>query len=524
MFDSSVRVYDGRGEYGTYLHSTWIPWSDRETHLSTWLWVGSANDPAGAVQSAAQEVGTHTQVVLTTPELHKRIADLRASAGTERGQERRLTLWHAALAARLEANSELQQASLAALGRLPDTWALHTAGDFGLGLQRLEGGLAVVSLFDLQAARELLALRTPPLFTLHLRSASGNQETVIAADVGWKQARIDQVGDRLTLRWAEPTDTRLHGIVVIAHATPDAKAHAWRWSLRVENHGNTWGVMRVAFPQVALAAPGDHPTALYPLGPGQVNRTLWDYPFSRQSVYPTGWCTMQFMAVYGDGPQSSGLYFGMHDPWGGTKEIGMESDPTARSVRLRYDIPAPNMGQPGNGFLLDGQAVWQLLRGDWFDAALIYKTWARQEARWWPTLTTDGRADTPLWMRELCVWANAGGFPNECAPAVKQMASTLGVPLGFHWYNWHAIPFDNDYPHYFPTKPGVAESVKDLQASNVYVMPYINGRLWDTRDHGIEEKPLPGSPDLLRRNRRMESRSSRPTVARRRTVARCAWQ
>ena len=56
-----------------------------------------------------------------------------------------------------------------------------------------------------------------------------------------------------------------------------------------------------------------------------------------------------------------------------------------------------------------------------------------------------------------------------------------------HWYNWHQIPFDNDYPHYFPTKPGFAEGVRALQSSGTFVMPYINGRLWDTRDRGTED-------------------------------------
>ncbi|MCL5995445.1 MAG: DUF6259 domain-containing protein, partial [Chloroflexi bacterium] len=49
------------------------------------------------------------------------------------------------------------------------------------------------------------------------------------------------------------------------------------------------------------------------------------------------------------------------------------------------------------------------------------------------------------------------------------------------------IPFDNDYPHYFPTKPGFTEAVHELQQAGVYIMPYINGRLWDTRDRGAED-------------------------------------
>jgi hypothetical protein len=80
-----------------------------------------------------------------------------------------------------------------------------------------------------------------------------------------------------------------------------------------------------------------------------------------------------------------------------------------------------------------------------------------------------------------------GGAASECVPRVKDFAQELGVPVGFHWYNWHQIPFDNDYPHYFPPKDGFAEGVAQLRQANVYPMPYINGRLWDTHDRQSED-------------------------------------
>ena len=145
------------------------------------------------------------------------------------------------------------------------------------------------------------------------------------------------------------------------------------------------------------------------------------------------------------------------------------------------------MGRAKNDFVLSGEAVWQLLRGDWYDAAQIYKAWARQEAKWWPRQTAAGRSDTPLWMRELNVWAQTGGTSEQCVTNVANFQQFLGVPVGFHWYDWHQIPGDNDYPHYFPAKPNFAAGVRELQRSNVFVMPYINGRLWDTHDQGTND-------------------------------------
>ena len=66
--------------------------------------------------------------------------------------------------------------------------------------------------------------------------------------------------------------------------------------------------------------------------------------------------------------------------------------------------------------------MWQLLHGDWFDAAVIYRDWVRRCARWYPRLGPEGRGDTPLWMRELSAWAQTGGEPAEC------VARGQGVP------------------------------------------------------------------------------------------------
>jgi hypothetical protein len=195
---------------------------------------------------------------------------------------------------------------------------------------------------------------------------------------------------------------------------------------------------------------------------------------------------MQFLAAYREDRQS-GLYLAVHDPWGSTKDLQCESHPQDGTVTLRYEHPVPEMGLPENRFELSGSAVWQLLRGDWFDAAVTYRDWVRREARWYPQLTAEGRSDSPLWLRELSAWGLGGGPPSSCVGAMQGFGKFLELPIGFHWYSWHQIPFDNDYPHYFPTQPGFVAGVRELQASGVSVMPYINGRLWDTRDKGAED-------------------------------------
>lgn len=361
------------------------------------------------------------------------------------------------------------------------------AGDLCLTLQPTPDGIHIVDLRDRKSDERLLATNPLPLFHVTLRQVNATQEVRLAADAGWKHVRARPRRSALELQWTQPTNDFIGAVTIHATAALDPRHHAIRWRFRVENGSTHWSLWRVVFPQLAVADLGTNGAVFFPRGPGEVQRAVWQRAFRYRGDYPGGWCSMQFLAAYREGAQPTGLYVGVHDPFGGTKNLDVKTEPAAHSLRLAFDVPASDMGRAGNGFVLDGEAVWQLLRGDWFDAAMIYKQWAQREARWWPRLGKEGRADTPPWMRELNAWALGGGAPGECVTNVQRFQEFLGVPVGFHWYNWHQIPFDNDYPHYFPAKTNFAQGVRALRAGHVFVMPYINGRLWDSKDRGAED-------------------------------------
>ncbi len=373
--------------------------------------------------------------------------------------------------------------------------AMLTAGDLRVTVAEGEGGIRVTGLVDLATQAEMLASPPLPLFTLTLRQGPTGEEVRLGADAGWRQVEIaGQGSNQLELKWIAAEDQRLAGIRVVAQLAADSAAHAVRWHLEVDNENRDWGVWRMVFPQLAIADLGEQACTFLPRGPGEEQPGLWQRPFQFRDTYPGAWMTMQFMAAY-DRARQTGLYVGLHDPTGSTKDLAVESRPAEHSVLLQFDVPAPSMGQPGTGFPMEGEAVWQLIRGDWFDAAVIYRDWVRQHAGWYPLLSPEGRDDTTPEMRTLAAWALGGADPwptggppsAEKLDETKKFGALFGTPVGMHWYGWHQRPFDNDYPHYFPAKDGFKEAVADLQASGVLVMPYINGRLWDTRDRDVAD-------------------------------------
>jgi hypothetical protein len=352
-----------------------------------------------------------------------------------------------------------------------------TVGELRLSFEHTADGIILLSLMDIVAGQELLA-KPMSLFTINLRNTETGEERHLSADSGWKVSNIEQSDNCVLLAWkTEKLKVELHGGL-------DDENSAVYWNMNVKNEDTNWSIMDVVFPQVSVADLGDDACVFFPRGPGEVQKDLWNRQFRHHGLYPEPWTVMQFVSAYNE---KTGIYVATHDPNACAKEITIESKPEDKSVVFTFDHPVENMGIGGNDFSLSGYAVWKLLRGDWYDSAMIYRDWLKKEARWFPEIGADGRSDTPEWMRELCVWATTGGNAEQVVPKVKKFAEYMGVPVGFHWYNWHQIPFDNDYPHYFPVTDGFTEGVQDLQKAGIFVMPYINGRLWDTHDKGTED-------------------------------------
>ena len=483
-------IHDGQGAYGTYLHAhgslAWQGFAGTERQLAAWLWIGCDDDPASAIRQAAERLPTDGHVAVTVSSVQKRLADTKKQIDNLNAEAVRDAWWQLATAEQLEAQGRYQEALAATEGRLPEHWISLTAGDLAISFERTSGGLRILQLADLGKQQQLLAAKPLPLFRAILRNADTKEEIQLTADAGWNHFET-KTGDNgpTILQWKSPTDERLGDLTITATAVPSPDSHRLTWDLQIENVPKPWAAWRTVFPQVALGQPGPEAEAFYPRGAGEVKSGVWTEAFRFTGTYPSGWMSMPFMAAY-DRKTGTGLYTAIHDPFGGTKDLLAESRPVDRALDLAYDHPAANMGQAGVGFDLEGTAVWQLLHGDWFDASVIYRDWVRGHARWYPKLGPKGREDTPQWMRELSCWALASGTSEQVVPATKEFQQAIGLPVGVHWYNWHAIPFDNDYPHYFPTKDGFAKGVAELQAANVHVMPYINGRLWDTRDRGLE--------------------------------------
>ena len=136
-------------------------------------------------------------------------------------------------------------------------------------------------------------------------------------------------------------------------------------------------------------------------------------------------------------------------------------------------------------FQLPWKTVAGFTREGWEQTALKwYRPWALTTK--WGRKNMAERGITP-WILKSDLWLRPIGVEPETVKALKKGLQHFGRGTSVHWYRWHQIAYDTNYPDYLPAKPGFKEMVADAQALGAHVTPYINGRLWDPTNHTYQD-------------------------------------
>ncbi|MDX9982512.1 MAG: DUF6259 domain-containing protein, partial [Lentisphaeria bacterium] len=460
MHDPSVRLYADQENGRIYLHAAanqaWKPWNGAIVTRSTWMQVGTAPESApDFVQAATGCLQTqYADWRNADPDWRQSAANAARCYGRN-GAERQ--------------THERESADLAVvLGCYPNG----------------EGRSLAVDALAAKRDGALFVEQSQNLFQIEIENLADGTRYRLDSQSPWQQVDVN-ASDIL---FRHPLGVPAAGeLTVRVSLAADAGRAGLRWGLAVTPGSDRWRIHSANVASLTLEAIGTRSHALFPGGEGTVVHHPNRSRTQRSSRYPSLDAAMAWMAVWDDG-RAGGFYLGAHDPTGATKQLSLRNaDHTSRlEMAVEHSLPfLPD--SPGTTASTPGEMVWQTFDGDWYDAAKLYRDWVRREASWYPPMGPEGRRTTPLWLKQLCVWARVFGEAERVVPQAERFREVMGVPCGFHWYVWHQIPFDNDYPHYFPARPGFEDGVKAIQALGCYVMPYTNGRLWDTRDRGAED-------------------------------------
>ena len=346
--------------------------------------------------------------------------------------------------------------------------------EIGVGVLKKSKGIDLVSLFDISRGIELLNNANTSLFRIHL--SSGEDTIRLNNESSWNATKIQWDTDNkypsLTLHFSDPLPHKLKGLSVVCQV--EFHNNFTHWTLETILPETGLSLLESEFPSIHAGPIGkaaEENVLHYPKASGIASQSPYTSGINYSEAYPSWKATYQMLGLYN---KQGGLYIASHDPTGSVKTISTSAD--AEKVSFRFNWPAPNMSLEGNGYKLPGKVVLGSIAGGWYEAAMIYQAWVKAEAPWWPPAPSR----RPSRIQDIAVWVqHEGGDPATLVPEVLKFAAYMGVPIGFHWYRWHQIPFDNDYPHFFPAKDGFVEAVRKLEDAGVRVMPYINGRLWD---------------------------------------------
>jgi hypothetical protein len=182
-----LRVYDGRGGYGTYLHAfgdrAWQGWDTTSKQFASWLWVGTAQSPAERIAQSMDRLPTQAKMRVTTERVRKAVAQIEEASSKP--------WWHEPAADRLEAEGRYQAVINLANGVTPQGWTSARAGDLGLLLRQEENRLEAVGLYDIAQEQSLMAKDNPPLFALDIRGTEDESQHRLTARSAWQDTSVN---------------------------------------------------------------------------------------------------------------------------------------------------------------------------------------------------------------------------------------------------------------------------------------------------------------------------------------------
>lgn len=216
---------------------------------------------------------------------------------------------------------------------------------------------------------------------------------------------------------------------------------------------------------------------------------LLGYPTPGWGGYYPGPCQMQFMAYM---RQDKGLYVAAHDRQGNTKYIEYYDE---KNVGVRFEFQHFCSASTAKRFSLGYPMVMKPFRGDWHDAAELYRTWAEASISLLPAKTTRNKR-MPKWVLEspLVVTYPIRGIghhagktepneyapPTEALPTLRRLAEKLDTKLLVLLMHWEGTaPWAP--PYVWPPLGGEANMrrfAKELHKDGHRLGLYCSGTGW----------------------------------------------
>ena len=336
-----------------------------------------------------------------------------------------------------------------------------------------------------------------PLTKLKLLDLTTNKYIAATSEKGWGKVQVKTFPSFLEIVLSNPHNIDNLSVKITARSKPKSRIE---WTVSVINTNENLSVLSCSYPGTSFHG-GKCVKAVTSKFSGQVISGPYSRGLGYYAPYPHGdLAPLPVFGVYdASKDEQNGFYASVHDPSGSVKDFCTQFTVNQHGS-VSYDYPAEFSHNTANSFELSGKLIWQIFSRDWYDLAQIYRDFVIKNAVWLPEY---GRPDVPNWVKDIPVYImdwlptepDGEPMPSTLRKSIEpkpddwyeipiKLANELDLPVCYHIYNWHKIAFDNGYPNYFPTKDCFVKGIDELKKHNIKLMPYINGRLWDSKDKG----------------------------------------
>ena len=512
-------IHTGLSGHGVYIHGPWHTFRGGEADFDATLYLGPSGGSAEALAERIDRLSSRWDVSVIVPQLEDGVRELREGLARRASADGDTAQWLGSVGAWLADDAERSAHSLSALYQWQDSLQAAAAvferldaaddADASPIIRMTEGSATVAGGgIIMRLTRDADGLRlgqigrfgatnasfiapgaeTGDLWSLTFsRGTTGEQAT--ARPLSARETRWEPTAEGLRLRWIGcDLGDESDAVDVTVTVRLDRASNLSRWSLTWENRAADFGIWEIDFPRIAGVGPGGQTCA--PLDWGQV----YDVPMpgaGYRASYPSQGAFAQMMTWWKDG---AGLYYAAHDPEAGVKEPRMLNGED-RTVEFGFTTQPAGMGVAAGEGDLGYEVAVGAFDGDWYDAAKLYRDWALQQF-WTRMGPIAQRDDIAQWWKDCSLSIRPQGDPDWVTEMGTKLHAAFDMPAVLHWYVWGLNNFDDNYPEYFPVKPGFGEAVQTLQDVGVHVMPYVNGHLWDIdtgswkRENGYEAAAL----------------------------------
>ena len=356
--------------------------------------------------------------------------------------------------------------------------ARATSRHLQVGVDKSSGQL--VELLEVASHRNLAGLATNLGGLWELELANGRRLSPTNAGTCRASALSGKPGG-LRLEWREFGVAKAPDLSVEVMVRLDTHQSLSRWQISLHNlEGQNPALIR--FPRLLevpeqsgerLAVPvwlgqqAENPRALLRDANGNSKRLTWHYP---------GLLSLQCLAL--PNSHSAGLYLSCDDTADYLKDFSaFGSGQSGFNCEI---IHRPeNEGSARDHYTLPYSVVLGTVHGDWFNAAVQYRSWATNQC--WARESRVRRGLVPEWVTNTALWVwNRGPSSGVLDPAIA-LQKELRLPVSVFWHWWHGCAYDAGFPEYLPPREGEASFKAALQRAHqqdVRAIVYMNQRLW----------------------------------------------